>query len=269
MRLIFSFVLVGAGIFTGCVEREHAPDRPGIDSIAVVTGLDSSGGHESDTLVIDSAFAGYYMANAICKGCDGSKQTLLLRENGSFKLQDQLPGNSSAPHISNGNWSLVNQNIVLFSNQMVIAKYLFSNDSLLTLERQGTILSDSSSRLYALQRIPDAASNEGWSTVASKGVQLYIIGNEPFWNIEISDSNKIMYKRAGSSKRIRFPASIARIGDTTYYRGNHLGDTLQIVILPYFCNDGMSDRLYEYAVRLHHNGQLLSGCGVYFRNDFK
>ena len=50
--------------------------------------------------------------------------------------------------------------------------------------------------------------------------------------------------------------------DSTIYKLKSDTTMWSITILPQFCNDGMSDYLYQYKVNVKYNGILYKGCGV-------
>ena len=54
--------------------------------------------------------------------------------------------------------------------------------------------------------------------------------------------------------------------DSTVYSVRAEGAPLRIVIFSQFCNDGMSDNLYEYKVVVQYLGQRYRGCGVYLKD---
>lgn len=90
------------------------------------------------------------------------------------------------------------------------------------------------------------------------------IGTEPFWSLEvIPDENTIALKDVSISKAYKFSYRNPKITNNTYiYQASNGQENLEITIKKESCNDGMSDRNYNYSATLVINGKPLSGCAI-------
>jgi len=91
------------------------------------------------------------------------------------------------------------------------------------------------------------------------------IGNEPFWSVEIiPDENLISLKDVSTDKTYKFAyAKPISSGNTFIYDVNNgKNETLKVSIRKEACNDGMSDRNYQYSSSIVINGKPLSGCAI-------
>jgi uncharacterized membrane protein len=230
------------------------------DTVGVIP--DSTGNDSSfNTRPGDTALFGFYQGVLPCKDCQGIKHTLLLKDSGRFKLEEFILGKNTFPEKEEGRWARVGDSIRLVANQKTIATYYILNDTLRLRYREGMAIADSVAKNYWIARHPDAASNAAWRKRAAQGVEFYAIGNEPFWNLEISRQS-ISFKIADLPKPITVAASAPRISkDSTFYSANDL----QVTIYNEFCSDGMSDNLYENRVHVRYKGETFKGCGVPLR----
>jgi uncharacterized membrane protein len=230
------------------------------DTVGVIP--DSSGYNSSFiTPPGDTVLFGFYHGVLPCKDCQGIKHTLLLKDSGRFKLEEFTLGKNTFPEKEEGRWARAGDSIRLMANQKLIATYFILNDTLKLRFREGMAITDSLAKNYWIARHPNAAYNAAWRKKAEQGVDFYAIGNEPFWNLEISKQS-ISFKIADLPKPVTATASAPRVTkDSSFYSANDL----QITIYNEFCSDGMSDNLYEHRVHVVYKGETFKGCGVRFR----
>lgn len=245
----------------------HTPsnlDAAEEDTIQKVTGHENVTLQEEKPAWIDSSYIGFYQGPPPCNDCDELQQTLLLMADGSFKLEDMVWRKNAKAEMNMGIWSIVKGNIVLFSGNTVIGKFEAHGDTLLTVERQGTMLSDTAARKFALYKTPNAAENRAWQKRKLEGIDFYGIGNEPFWNIEIDNEEMIRFRLADWKEPVQIPAGSPVITETRIsYSLSTEPKSFEITILPEFCSDGMSDYLYEYTIKVNYQGKLYKGCGIF------
>lgn len=87
-------------------------------------------------------------------------------------------------------------------------------------------------------------------------------GNEPFWQIEISKTKKLidLYEPL-ERKTTRFPYSDPVInGDLFIFNSNNEKDKLSITLKKETCSDGMSEIQYNYSVVATLGERTLTGC---------
>ncbi len=90
-------------------------------------------------------------------------------------------------------------------------------------------------------------------------------GTEPFWNATVTPKG-IVYSTPES--KVTFPYAKAiqaqgRVEDTTFVYNLKKGRQQGVLVFnKTVCNDGMSDREYEYRTTLVLNNQVRAGCGI-------
>jgi uncharacterized membrane protein len=107
------------------------------------------------------------------------------------------------------------------------------------------------------------ADNIAWMEKKAAGVDFFALGNEPFWLMEIDKDKQISFLRVDSTAPTVF-FYVPAVQENGQYMFNVQKDsaTMQIVIKPEFCSDGMSDNWYEFRVEVKYNGVSYVGCGV-------
>lgn len=96
--------------------------------------------------------------------------------------------------------------------------------------------------------------------------EFWAIGTEPFWNAEISAGEGIIEFNLMEEDRTKVYAYQApmEIDSVLVYAAinQETGDNIRVSVQKTACNDGMSDRKYNYKVELTMNGQVFNGCGI-------
>ena len=93
------------------------------------------------------------------------------------------------------------------------------------------------------------------------------VGNEPGWTLTISPDSLVFVGDYGEV-RAAYAGVAPKIGDGMWYyesvnRSAPSGySRLTAIVLRESCSDGMSDRSYEYTVRVIHDLKAYVGCGT-------
>ncbi|HEY0677198.1 MAG TPA: copper resistance protein NlpE N-terminal domain-containing protein [Chitinophagaceae bacterium] len=214
----------------------------------------------------DTTLFGFYQGVLPCRDCQGIRHTLLLKDSGQFKLEEFILGRNTFPGKFTGRWTKQGDSLHLISNNENIATYYIQGDTLRVKFRKGELIADSVAKNYWIARQPDASMNKVWRQKMREGIDLYAIGNEPFWNLEIDNEKSIAFRIAELKKPITFTITQPHINkDSTHYMAGSGTDKLEVTVYNEFCNDGMSDNYYEYRVHVRYKGETYKGCGVNFR----
>jgi uncharacterized membrane protein len=91
-------------------------------------------------------------------------------------------------------------------------------------------------------------------------------GNEPFWQAHISETENLIdvfLPLLQESHHFEFVAPAEESGKTVYTAINEK-DNVRITITSEFCNDGMSERRYNFKAVVELNGVTYQGCAVTF-----
>lgn len=236
------------------------------DTMVVVA--DSTAAYDTaiDVPAADTVLLGFYNGVLPCKDCQGIRHTLLLKRTGLFRLEEFVLGKNTFPDKLQGRWMRSGDSLRLMANQQIMATYFIKGDTLRLGHFDGRPVADSIAHNYWIVRAPAAGDNAVWRKKAAGGVTLYAIGTEPFWNVQVDKEKGISFKPAELQQPLVFPYSQPVSGkDSTVYTASNAGGKLEIVVYNEFCNDGMSDNLYEQRVTVRYKGVGYKGCGVSFK----
>ena len=212
----------------------------------------------------DTIPSGFYQGMLPCKNCEGLQRTILFSADDQFKMEELDWGKGTQAKRTAGTWEKENGRFVLSLNDKVVAKYKLVKDSLINTENNGIRIPDSLSRQYVLFKKNTAPENLSWRKRKSEGIDIIGNGNDPFWNVEIDNEKLILFKVESFAKPVIVPIEKPLItrDSTVYSVTTEGGNVLRISIFSKFCNDGVSDHLYEYKMTVWYKGQLYKGCAV-------
>jgi uncharacterized membrane protein/uncharacterized lipoprotein NlpE involved in copper resistance len=212
----------------------------------------------------DTIPSGFYQGMLPCKNCEGIQRTILFSADDQFKMEELDWGKGTPAKKTAGTWEKENGRFVLSLNDKVVAKYKLVKDSLINTEYNGTHIPDSLSKQYVLFKKNTAPENLSWRKKKSEGIDIIGNGNEPFWNVEIDNEKLILFKVESFAKPVIVPIEKPLItrDSTVYSVTTEGGNVLRITIFSKFCNDGVSDHLYEYKMTVLYKGQQYKGCAV-------
>lgn len=113
--------------------------------------------------------------------------------------------------------------------------------------------------IAVVKKQPRASDNEHWKKKKAEGVDFMVIGNEPFWNLEIRNSQSLRFHLSDWEQ----PVNITFSGNVEKGKFNELGaKDIEVRIVPQECSDGMSDFWYDYSVTVTYKGVIYKGCGI-------
>ena len=100
----------------------------------------------------------------------------------------------------------------------------------------------------------------------SKAVQadFRAVGNEPGWNLEIRNQEKIILVTNYGSEKYEFDlpeAETDAAAEMTRYRYDQTGQEMTLTISTETCQDTMSGEEFASKVEVVFNGKTLRGCG--------
>ena len=96
---------------------------------------------------------------------------------------------------------------------------------------------------------------------------VFVTGTEPFWSLEIEDG-QALYKTPQDPDGERLEVARFAGNNGLAYNGRIAGGSLDAMITPGACSDGMSDRTYPYTATLLVGGQQRNGCAWTDRQPF-
>jgi len=213
----------------------------------------------------DTIPSGFYQGMLPCKTCEGIQRTILFADNEHFIMEELNWGKESTAKRIEGTWEKEKGRFRLFENNKQIAEYRLSKDSLINTETNGAHIADSLSRQYVLFKKNTTPENVSWKKRRSEGVEIIGTGNEPFWSVEIDKDKFILFKSAGASRPVIVPIEkpVVAKDSIVYAIPTDAGNLLRVSIAPGFCNDGLSDHVYEYRMSVAYKGQTYKGCAAF------
>jgi uncharacterized membrane protein len=214
-----------------------------------------------NSTIADSLPLGAYQGIFPCKDCDGIQQTILFNIDKTFREEQMIWSKNESPKISEGKWQYKNGKIELTQNNEDIIDLIKKRDTLFAANINGVVVNNSSKYILTKRNLAD--NNPMWNKKRLRGVDLAGMGNDPFWNLEIDYGKNILFKLADWKKPVIASMEKPLINkDSTIYKLKSDTTKWSVTIFPEFCNDGMSDYLYQYKVNVKYNGILYKGCGV-------
>ena len=103
-----------------------------------------------------------------------------------------------------------------------------------------------------------------WEDAKLRGVDFRAIGNEPGWNLEIIQNEKIVFVGDYGQKRYAFSTtgpSTDQQSRTTVYEAQNDKHDLSVIIIGRRCHDTMSGEAFETTVNVILDGKIYRGCG--------
>ena len=252
--------LFGCAIFISCTNQSGEPTRQNDSAIQDGTLLKdtlSTQKDSSQSFIKKHIPNGIYQATLPCADCKSLLHTIAFYPNNTFRLEEESWGKIPAVVKTAGSWTMTSNTISLYKEQLVVSQYNFRND---------TVLYKQGNKEYPLIRLTAASENEVWRNKKREGLEFFGIANEPFWNIEIDEQNKIAFQLADWGKSIMFPAvKPVSSGDSIMYKTTNDSGLLQVTVYNQFCNDGMSDFIYNNKIKAVYKGKEYIGCGLLFK----
>jgi uncharacterized membrane protein len=173
---------------------------------------------------------------------------------GTFQLQEEYSRDSTV--MTEGTWAPSQGFIWLYQGNVVRGRYAWKGDTL-------QYFSPRQKKKFSMSKLTPVTTNPVWQAKKKTGTILYGIGTEPFWSIEIKKQDSIVLSMPEWTEPLRVKLSgTARENKTTIYSA--AADSLQVIVSPFFCSDGMSDFTYSHKLTVQYKGQTFNGCGVVF-----
>jgi uncharacterized membrane protein len=149
--------------------------------------------------------------------------------------------------------------IWLYQDQVARGRYKWKKD---TLQYYDPLYKKS----YSMVKLQDVLERDIWQQKKAQGYTLYGVGNEPFWSIELNNEDTISFRLADWEQALKMKRKETLTSkDTIVYLAQNDSSQLKLMVLPYFCSDGMSDFTYQNKILVKFNNQTYSGCGVVYK----
>ena len=247
-------------------QRNYNSPQPYTDSAFTQTAIAVEKNSIQPVQLLDSVLPGIYRGTFPCNDCDGIQQTILFKKDNTYRQEQVETGKNRAPKTGNGIWRVENNNVHLTQNDDSEILFLFKNDTLFAQKINNVSIIDSSK--YRLIKRLLASENKASEIKRKEGVDFMGIGNEPFWQLNITSSKTVSFKMPDWKTAVVAPLeSLIENSDSLVYHLVTNKTNWSVTVLPQFCDDGMSDFLYEYRVNVVYNGVVYKGCGVMLKKN--
>jgi len=187
----------------------------------------------------------------------GVEHTVAFYSNNTYQLQEKYKNDSTV--ITTGTWAPSNGYIWLYKDQVVRARYTWSGNQL-------QYFSPALKKNWIMKHLQDVMQNRNWQNKKDEGILVFAIGNEPFWSAEVNNKDSISFQLSEWPTPLKLKINSSEINkDSTVYSAQNDSLSMRLVILPFFCSDGMSDMVYKNKIRLFYNSKVYTGCGVQYQ----
>jgi len=191
---------------------------------------------------------------------DKLEQTVAFNSDLTFQLQEKYSNKGEdSTVIIEGTWTPSDGYIWLYKDQVVRGRYKWSGK---TFQYYSPVLKKN----FSMKHLEDAAQNVAWKNKAKEGVVFFGMGNEPFWNIEIDNTDSISFLLPDWNQPLRMKVdSSFKANEANSYMAHNDSVKIHVTISPQFCNDGMSDFIYRNKIKVQYNQQVFNGCGIVYK----
>jgi uncharacterized membrane protein len=188
------------------------------------------------------------------------EQTVKFYNNKTYQLQERYPGHKKdSMVVIQGTFLPSNGFIWLYQEQVARGRYKWKGD---TLQYFDPLYKKS----YSMVKLQDVLERDVWQQKKAQGYTLYGVGNEPFWSIELNNDDTMSFRLADWDQPLKMKRKETLTAkDTTVYLAQNDSSQIKLMVLPYFCSDGMSDFTYQNKILVKYNNQIYSGCGVVYK----
>jgi uncharacterized membrane protein len=254
-----TFFAVAICLLAACTNNAVNPTATATDTAETDT-VNYALNEDSVKLMMNNATPpeGFYGVTLPCTNCKGIEHTVLFNRDLSYRLEEKVLGNGT-PTKTEGAWKPVQGDIWLYKDSSVVAKYTWKGDTLNYIDLKSGVH-------IPLRPLPAALNVEAWQNRKSEGIEVFGVGNEPFWNISIDEQKRIVFTMADWPKPASFkPSKPVVSADSTVYQTGNDSAKLRVVVYNQFCSDGMSDNVYNHKVKVVYSNEIYHGCGMMYK----
>lgn len=181
-------------------------------------------------------------------------------ENHNYLLQERYLNAKDSVVLTEGSWAVSDGFIWLYRDQLAAGRYAWKGEEL-------QYYDPVEKKRLAMEKLTPIAHNEKLMAKKNEGIVFFGVGNEPFWNVQLERGDSLRFSLAEWPQALKMKlASAELVNDSTIYLAENDSARLRVVLLPYFCSDGMSDFTYSYQVQAHFNGHVYKGCAIVYKN---
>lgn len=188
------------------------------------------------------------------------EQTIEFNSDLTYQLQEKyFTEKKDSVVITEGTWTPSDGFIWLYKDQVVRGRYKWKGDTL-------QYFSPVVKKGFSMNRLQDAERNAAWRNKGKQGIVVFGLGNEPFWNVELTNKDSLSFLLSEWEHPLRMKIdSSFNDNDSIAYTAHRDSVQIRVTIFPHFCSDGMSDFIYRNKVKVQYNQQVYTGCGIVYK----
>ena len=246
-------------------------------SISIILGILACGGtkNSSPSISLIHAATDTWDGTLPCADCQGIEYKLELLDNGTYSESALYIGKSDEVIERSGQWAISSDSIIqiLKENGETHALFRFSKTYIELLDRKGKVIDSDMHDSYRLNRIDPY--RDIWLEKALKGIDFAGMGNEPFWNVQITMEDSISFSSLSIPSALSFktpvPSYTQNLGGIRFHTQSMAG-SMDITINKGKCIDDMSGEEFPFEVIVQilekgmDSGVVFNGCGRYLGN---
>ena len=212
----------------------------------------------------------YVQGSTFSGTLNGISQVVILDSNNKFRLLQKSVENDGSSREQSGSWSLEEGKVVLYTDNDPIAQYAIAGDKLVYLDEAKLNQKKNSRKAGAQGALikKNFIRSKKINPEFLDGIDVVGFGAEPSWSLDINHAKAIQFSIPGLNAPVAFsPVAPTLSGDSIIYNIVSAEDRMQVVLYPGYCEDGVSDNIYDYKVTVNYKGKTYGGCGAVMNAD--
>ncbi len=241
--------------------------------ILLLGGCKSSSQLYSDKQEVElKKFAGLWYGELPCADCESISYQLNINTDNTFSEHLIYNGKSKTPFVDEGSWELSSGNILKIKGKNSERMFLFSDNNLIMLDREGKQIASSFKDKYILSREKLEQDISLSGKLLEEGIDFIARGNEPFWSLNIDFDKAMRFTSLTEIAEFNTPAVEgvkAQDADVTRYHAIVESGEMDVTIIADSCIDSMSGEKFSHTVfvRIKRGNDKdfkeFKGCGKY------
>ncbi|MBY5956867.1 META domain-containing protein [Membranicola marinus] len=221
---------------------------------------------------IPADIADTYYGFLPCADCPGISYTLELHQKGDYSLTMDYYDRETT-FVTEDKFTYKNNKIKLFSEGEITSRFEVEGDKLIALDADGNRIETNLAPYYQLYKgDPTKADMPTDFGILNTPIIYKGTGNEPFWMVQITSSNTLIFKGLMENGEVEFELPVAKVelsddNNSIVYTGKNERHKLKVKIANKACQDNMSGQHFTTTLRVEYtsDGQkkTLNGCGEF------
>ena len=209
-----------------------------------------------------------YTGTIPCASCPGIDVHLLIDTTG-FREVNRYQDEGETPAATFGTWRMFDgesDTLTLLSDDEMYKQYLVENrDTLRMLSTTGERVEGDLGQNYLITFSPmENQIRQRHEELRDRGFRFIAAGNEPFWSIQVTNTDVVIYETPAIRKSGSFEngSPTNDLGSESFTAQFGSGQSLEFNVNDDYCTDTMSGFLFTHTVTMRYDdGSQQRGCG--------